>query len=61
VDVFGVGWPPMVLFLKSYLQGFHFVAKIFVLIYFLLALILVLISMVFGFKVDNFVNHYSVW
>jgi len=23
--------------------------------------ILVLISAVFGFKVDNFVNHYSVW
>lgn len=46
----------MVLFLKSYLKGFHFVTKIFVFICFMQALILVSICVLFSFKFDNFLN-----
>jgi hypothetical protein len=49
------------LLLKSSSKGFHFVTKIFMLIYFMFALILILLSVLFDFKVDNFVNHYFYW
>jgi hypothetical protein len=42
--------------LKISLKGFHFVIKFFVLIFFTAFLILVLISVMVGLKVDNFIN-----
>jgi hypothetical protein len=42
--------------LKSSSKGFQFIIKIFVLICFMVAFIFVLIYVVFGFNVDNFVN-----
>ena len=46
---------------KSSSKGFYFVTKISVLICFMFDLILVSIYVVFGFKVDNFVNQYCLW
>jgi hypothetical protein len=41
---------------EVFFKSFHFVIKTFVLIDFMLVSILVIISVVFSFKVDNFAN-----